>query len=197
MLYRFACSLLRLYLMIFNRWEIEGRENLPKQGSVVLTANHTSLWDPIILGCSVYRTVHYMAKDELFRVPVFKWILPRLECFPVKRGRVDRNALRLAADYLEKGEVLGLFPEGTRSRTGSLLPFQHGAALFALRSQAPLVPVGITGAGTVFPFTLRGKIRVRIGKPLNFPEIYGQKIGEEQLEKVSGALRDEISRLIL
>lgn len=196
MIYHIVRELVKYFVILFNRWEIEGLENIPPSGPVVLVANHVSLWDPPVLACSVNRVVHFMAKEELFKIPLLGWLLPALQCFPVKRGKADRNALRLAAQYLEKGEVLGIFPEGTRSKTQQLLPFQPGAALFALRSGAPIIPVGLLGTKTTFPLTLRGHIRVRIGKPLTYPGLEGAKIGNEDLERVTSDIFAQISQLI-
>ncbi len=197
MLYRLARFIISLFLSLFNRWDVEGIENLPARGPVVLVANHVSLWDPVVLGCSIRsRIVHYMAKEDLFKIPVFGSILPHLQCFPVKRGKIDRNALRTAAGYLESGEILGLFPEGSRGKNNELLPFQPGAALFALRSGAPIVPVGLTGTKTAFPCTIRGRIRVRFGQPLTFQELYGQKLREEELENVMAKVKAVIQDLL-
>lgn len=195
-IYRVARLLVKIYLLIFNSWVIEGAENVPASGPAVLAANHISVWDPIVMGCSVKRTLHYMAKEELFKLPILKWLLPRLECFPVKRGKADRNAMRLAAACLEKGEILGLFPEGSRSKTGEIQAFLPGTALFALRSKAPIVPVALMGTKSAFPSSIRGKFRVKIGQPLCFPELYEGKIGEKELEEVTAKVRENILKLM-
>lgn len=195
-MYRAVCNVLRIYLRLFNSWEIEGRENIPQKGPVVLVANHKSLWDPIVLGCSINRDIHFMAKEELFKIPVFGKFIRLLKAFPIKRGRVDRNALKLAARYLEEGEILGLFPEGTRSKTPDLLPFQQGAALFALRSGAPIIPIGLIGTRSVFPFTFRGKIKVVIGKALIYSELYSQKIGDPELTRVTNEMAESIGEML-
>ena len=196
MIYSIARTLVLIYLRIFNSWTIEGKENLPA-GPVVLVGNHVSLWDPPVLGCSVNRKVHFMAKEELFNLPIIGRLFPLLECFPVKRGKMDRNALRAAAQYLENGEVLGMFPEGKRNQSAvGLLPLQPGAALIALRSNAPIVPMGLSGTRTTFPLSLRGRLRVRIGKPLVFPELFGQKVSHEDLERVSREIAAQLELLI-
>lgn len=195
-MYSVVCNILRVYLWLFNSWKVEGRENIPQRGPVVLVANHKSLWDPIVLGCSTEREIHFMAKEELFRIPVFGKFISLLKAFPVKRGKVDRNALRIAAKYLEEGEVLGLFPEGTRSKNAELLPFQQGAALFALRSGAPIVPIGLIGSKSVFPLSIRGKISVVVGKPLIYTELYSQKIGEPELARVTKEMEETIGKLL-
>jgi 1-acyl-sn-glycerol-3-phosphate acyltransferase len=196
MFYKFVLKLLNFYLVVFNRWSIQGKENLPQEGPVVLVANHASYWDPVILACSVNRVVHFMAKEELFKVPVFGTIIRLLHAFPVKRGRPDRNALRMTTEILQKGDVLALFPEGTRSKTGELLPFHPGAALFALRAKAPLVPISISGSRTTFPLSLRGKITVNIGRPFYYADLYEQKISAEDLEKVTSEIREEMNHLL-
>ena len=116
-----------------------------------------------------------MAKAELFKIPVFGWLLARLGAFPVVRGTADRKAIRRAIDLLKAGEVVGIFPEGTRTRTGDLLPLQRGAALIALRAGVPVVPVALIG--TFKPIRWRvwrpvfNRIRVRIGEPLDMTGI--------------------------
>ena len=110
---------------------------------------------------------------------------------------MDRNALRVAAQYLEKGEMLGIFPEGTRNKSADpLLPFQPGAALIAVRSNAPLVPVGLIGTKSTFPLSLRGNIRVRIGKPLVYPALSEQKVSHGDLERISAEIAGQIELLV-
>lgn len=196
MIYRMVRFLIGVFLRLFNHWEIQGRENIPTKGPFILAANHLSKWDPPILACSIPRDVHFMAKEELFKIPLFSTLITHLHAFPVKRGRMDRNALKLSAKLLAEGEVLGLFPEGTRSKTGELLPLQQGAALFALRAGVPIIPVGLAGTPTAFPATWRGSFTVRIGKPLEYPELYGSKLGEGELERVSADLKGKIVELI-
>lgn len=190
--YKVVRGLLRIYLKLFNNWVIEDAENIPESGPVVLVANHISLWDPVFVGCSTKRVVHYMAKEELFKTPGLKQLVTGLAAFPVKRGKIDRNSLRLAAKYLEDGEVLGLFPEGTRSKTKEMGTFLPGASLFALRAGAPIVPIALIGTGKIF----LGKNIVRIGQPLSYPEYYGGKIGEEILTKVTQDCREQIEILL-
>ncbi|MGI6606159.1 MAG: lysophospholipid acyltransferase family protein [Peptococcia bacterium] len=195
MFYKIVIIIMRLYLRIFNRWTIIGRENIPQQGPLVLIGNHVSYWDPVILACSVNREVHFMAKTELFNVPIFRQIIKWLHAFPVKRGSPDRNALRTSSEILNNGKVLALFPEGTRSKTGELLPFQPGAALLALRAKAPIVPIMMLGSRSTFPLSIRGKIEVRIGEPMYFNELVEQKVSGEELEKASLAVREKMLSL--
>ena len=196
MFYSFITNACYLYLKVFNKFIIKGQDNVPKDNSVVLVANHVSLWDPVILACSVERVVHFMAKEELFRVPILGRIIRNLNAFPIKRGKPDRGALRNASELLKKGNALGLFPEGTRSRNGELRSFQPGAALFALRSNAPIVPMALIGTKSTFPMSLRGKITVNIGRPLVYPHLYGKKISTADLERVTDDIIESITWLM-
>jgi len=195
MFYKVIRMIFVIYLKIFNRWLIKGKENIPSQGSAVMIANHVSLWDPVVFACSIDRTVHFMAKEELFKVPIIGKLFPALCAFPIKRGQADRNALRIASKLLNNGEVLGLFPEGTRSKTGDLLPFHPGAALFALRSGAPIIVIYITGSKTTFPLSLRGKIKVAIGKPKYYEDLYEKKATTKDLDMVTSDIMEEMKLL--
>ncbi len=190
--YRIAWVIVRTYLFIFTRIKVEGRENIPQSGPVVFVGNHPSLWDPVYMAITTKRVVHYMAKEELFHKAGLKQLVTALGAFPVKRGKIDRNSLRTAAKYLENGEVLGIFPEGTRSKNNQMRPFLPGAALFALRSGAPIVPFALKGTEKIFG----GRIKIKIGKPLVYPEYYKGKIGEEILDRVTQDCRDVIRQML-
>ncbi|CEP67702.1 1-acyl-sn-glycerol-3-phosphate acyltransferase [Moorella glycerini] len=165
MFYQFAKFVCYLFLRFFCRWEVQGRENFPLEGPVIVIANHISYLDPVAVGVAAPRTVRFMAKEELFHIPIVNWIITGLHAFPVRRGRSDRAALKAALEVLHDGQVLGMFPEGTRSKDGRLLPFQHGAALLALKTGAPLLPVAVKNTNRVFR---GGRIKVIIGQPLKF-----------------------------
>jgi len=184
------------FLKLFNHLDIKGLENIPQEGPVVLASNHLSLWDPVYLFCCVRRRkLNFMAKAELFKIPVIGWIISHVHAFPVQRNQIDRNALRKAAQVLANNEALVLFPEGTRSKTGELLPFRDGAVLFAQRSQAPIVPIAIVNSAKSFPKGFRQKIHIYFGKPITFSEFQGQKATGEMLKEMTRRLREEIIRL--
>lgn len=175
MLYKVGRFLFRTLFRVFFRYSVTGSENVPKSGGVLLVANHASYLDPPLLGCSVDRMVHFVAKAELFKIPILKSALPRVGAFPVARGAADRKSIRYAIDLLNSGEVVGIFPEGTRTKTGELLPPQRGAALMALRTGVPVIPVGLSG--TFQPVRWKGwrpvfkRISVTIGEPLDLSGI--------------------------
>ena len=139
-LYTFGKALVGIVLKPMYRFEVIGTEKFPKEGGILLCTNHINALDPPVVGMSAPRPVHFMAKEELFNAPVLGKILPKVNAFPVKRGMSDREALRTALKKLKSGEVVGLFPEGTRSTDGVLKKGLSGAGFFALRGDADVVP---------------------------------------------------------
>ncbi len=144
------------------RFDVVGIENFPKDGGVLLCTNHIENLDPPVVGITAPRPVHFMAKEELFSVPVLGKIISNVHAFPVKRGFNDREALRKGLSVLKEGHVLGLFPEGTRSKTGELGKGMAGAGFFALRSNAAVVPCAIIG-----PYKPFKRLKVVYGKPID------------------------------
>ena len=163
-LYHVARGLFRIQFRLMG-WKIQGIENLPTEGPVILAINHISLWDPILAACSIPREVSFMAKEELFSLPLLGSIIPRLGVFPVKRGQNDTRAIRQSLNILKEQKVLGLFPEGTRSKTGELQKGLPGIVLLMDKSQASVVPVKVYGTKQLFTKGW-GKIGVVIGPPL-------------------------------
>ena len=134
MIYTLVKNLFKILFTIFLRLKVEGTENIPKDGPLVIASNHLSLLDPPVLGTAATRKVHFMAKEELF-VPVLGTIYKILGAFPVRRGGADRAAIKHGIDILESGQVLAIFPEGTRSKTGELGKAQPGALMMASKAK--------------------------------------------------------------
>ena len=129
-------------------------DRVPTSGPVVIAGNHLSYMDPLLVCMSQprRRPVHFMAKIELFgHGAFFNWLLRALHAFPVRRGQADREAIKTATDILERGGIVGIFPEGTRVRGDKQAEGQEGAAYMALRADAPVVPVGICGTDRIQP----------------------------------------------
>ncbi|WP_417899993.1 lysophospholipid acyltransferase family protein [Bacillus haimaensis] len=173
--YSFAKFIVSVVLKPLYRIKVVGGENIPKEGPVLLCSNHIDNLDPPVVGITSPRTVHFMAKEEVFRVPILKTLLPKLHAFPVKRGMSDREALRTAIKVLKEGHLLGLFPEGTRSKTGELQKGLAGAGFFALRSEAVVVPCAIIG-----PYKAFQPLKVVYGKPIDFTEYRKEKVSAEE-----------------
>ncbi|WP_027093675.1 lysophospholipid acyltransferase family protein [Cohnella thermotolerans] len=147
MLYRFARVLLLTLFRILYRFEARGVSNVPRSGPVVLCSNHLTNLDPITLGIAVPRKIHYMAKAELFRIPLFGSLIRSLGAFPVKRGGVSKEAIRTALGVLSEGKVMGIFPEGSRhaEKIDGVGMGKRGAVSMAARSGAAVVPVALVG----------------------------------------------------
>src|SRR5262249_7242994 len=139
----------RLAVLLLARLRTEGLENIPKTGPVILAMNHISWFDIPMASLRVRRVTHYMAKIELFSLPFLGGLLRICGSFPVRRGESDREALRNAERLLGQGAALVIFPEGHRSDHGPLIAAHPGIALIALRTNAPIVPVGIQGTRAV------------------------------------------------
>ncbi|MBI2955358.1 MAG: 1-acyl-sn-glycerol-3-phosphate acyltransferase [Chloroflexi bacterium] len=151
-LYKLCNVLTRLVLLVFSRCEVSGLENVPRDGTLIVVANHIGWLDPSMLGALLGRDIRFMAKDELFRMPFVSWVVKGYGAFPVRRGERDRQALRVALEILKSGGVLGMFPEGTRSKNARLRAGHPGAAILALQAHAPILPVGIAGTQNVLRF---------------------------------------------
>lgn len=188
MLYRFSRGIVRIVYTLLFRLEASGIENIPKQGPVILCCNHKSLQDPFSLGAWVPRKVHYMAKEELFRVPLVGPLIRAWGAFPVKRGGVSKEAIRTAIDLLKEGKVMGIFPEGTRNRT--LGAGKKGAVTMALRSGAVVVPVAIVG-----DYKLFRKVRAVYGSPIDL-QAFGDQNASEAADRATEAIMARIGEML-
>jgi 1-acyl-sn-glycerol-3-phosphate acyltransferase len=149
-----------------------GREHVPATGPVLLVANHSSLLDPPLIAGVTPRPVSFMAKAELFEVPLLGPLIRRVNAHPLRREGADAGALRVALRLLREGRALLVFPEGTRGEEGTLGPPKSGAGMLAVTSGAPVVPVYVQGAGRAWPRGRRwprpGRVTVTFGAPLSF-----------------------------
>jgi len=186
--YEFARGVVKVGLAPFYRIEVIGKENIPKTGGVLICSNHINNFDPLVVGTTTPRPIHFMAKEELFNVPVLGKIVSNVKAFPVKRGMSDREALRKGLSVLKEEEVLGLFPEGTRSKDGNLGKGLTGAGFFALRTKAEVIPCAIIG-----PYKTFGKLKIVYGKPIEMNSLREQKASAEV---VTDVIMDNIKQLL-
>src|SRR3990172_6874052 len=172
MLYTLLRALAAGILKCWCRLRVEGQERVPSIGPVLLAANHTSLLDPPAVGAATHRRLFYMAKAELFRIPLFGALIRAVNARPVRREGSDPAALRLAVGLLREGKALLVFPEGTRGGEGLLGPAKAGLGMLALLSEAPVIPTFIEGTGRALPrgrmFPRPARVRVVFGPPLQF-----------------------------
>ncbi|MEO1373855.1 MAG: lysophospholipid acyltransferase family protein [Cyanobacteria bacterium J06635_10] len=166
-------SVVNPMLRVYFRGRIYGAENVPRNGALVVVSNHASNFDPPIVSNSVCRPVSYMAKEELFKIPIFKQAIQLYGAYPVSRGNADRNAIRKALEYLNDGWAVGIFLQGTRTQNGRITDPKRGAALIAAKAKAPIIPVCLWGTqeieqkGSTIP--QRVPVTVRIGELISPP----------------------------
>lgn len=173
---------------------IAGAERVPRHGPLLVVSNHLSNADPPLLVIAFPRPLFFLGKSELFTVPGLGWLVRKFGGFPVQRGTPDRAALRTALSVLREGEAMGIFPEGGRSRTGSLVSGLPGVGLLALQSRAPVLPVAITGT-EYFPVNgewpprrpasaPRG-VTIQFGSPFQIPiEVDGKRVTSEEATRL-------------
>jgi 1-acyl-sn-glycerol-3-phosphate acyltransferase len=190
MIYSVISRVFNIFFKLFYRSKYYGLENLPSQGPYIICSNHTNWFDPPMVTTIVplRHRVSFMAKEELFKIFIIGFLIRRASAFPVKRNTADRKAIKHALNVLSNGGVLGLFPEGTRIRTGELGEPQHGAAMIALKSNCPVLPVAIRWSGIFRP------VIVKVGSLIYFKD--EGKIKSKNLEQVSKKIMDEIRNLL-
>ncbi len=171
-MYRLTVGVVNIIRKLSFRVEYVGRENVPLDGSMIVCSNHQSNWDPVLLAGAMpkERQLRFFAKKELFDVPVLKHILNRSGQIPVSRGEGDRQALRVVLQKLKDDEVISIFPEGTRSKDGTLGKAQAGVGFFALRSEAAVLPIAIIGE-----YKFRQRLKVVIGEPIDLSALKANK----------------------
>jgi len=164
-LYWFGWLISKITFSTVYRREITGLDNLPKNGSYILAANHQSHADPPIIGSCIKKQIYYIAKKELFEIPVLGWLIKKANAFPVDRAIADIGALKNALKILHSGNTLLIFPEGTRYKPGKVRKLKNGAAMLSVAANSPVVPVAIINSDKLSSFK---KIKVKFGVPMKF-----------------------------
>ena len=174
------------------RLSVAGTDHVPREGRLILAANHQSVLDPALIGSVCPRELDYMAKAELFRIPGLSGLIRRLNAHPVDRTGSDSAALRLAIRLLGEGRAVLVFPEGTRGTEGRLQPARAGAGMLAALSEAPVVPVFVQGTGRALP---RGavlprptRVTVTFGAPIRFTRERGRTRYQEISDEIMAAI---------
>ncbi|HEX9029246.1 MAG TPA: lysophospholipid acyltransferase family protein [Anaerolineales bacterium] len=175
MWHNFLRSILRFLFNLLSHWEVSGAENIPDHGALILAANHMSRLDPPLIFILLKRKdVTVLVADKYLRYPFIRFLMNSVNGIWLNREDADLRALRVARNHLKKGGVLGIAPEGTRSRVGALIPAKTGVAYLADKTGAPVVPVAITGTERAVWQLLhlqRPHLTVRIGQPFRLPPL--------------------------
>ena len=190
-IYTFAICLLWVIFKLIFFIRIEGKENVEKGKNVVLMGNHQCMLDPVLLAfCVPDREIHFMGKKELWKNKALGWLFTKVHGFPVDRGNVDMAAIRTAMGVLKEGNTLGIFPEGTRSKTGHMLPLLSGASMLGFKSGCDIVPVYIDGNYKLFR-----RITVRVGEPIRMEQIKQEFSGKTALDEITRRMEVSFARL--
>lgn len=185
-LYRILRPIIKFLFIFLYRPNIIGKENIPKKGSVVVCGNHTHNWDSALLISSTNRTIHFLAKDELFK-GIGKLFFKGMACIPVNRRQKDHNALESAIKVLEEKKLIGIFPEGTFNRTEDIImPFKYGAVSMASKTKSTIVPFSITGEYKLFK---KNCVTICFDKPY--------KIKSDDLTEANEELMEKVKKLII
>ena len=170
LLYSVCQVICRVVTTVMFDLKVFGTQHVPSTGGVLLLANHQSYLDPVLIGVRLKRPLSFLAKSELFEYPVFSWLIRKLNAFPIRQGAGDVGALRETIHRLEEGNIMTIFPEGTRTLTGEMDKIQPGFALVVRKVEAPIIPIAIQGSYQAWPYGATlfkpHRIRVMFGPPL-------------------------------
>jgi len=184
-----------IYKFVF-RGHLIGIENIPQKNAFIMVSNHGSLLDPPLLGHALGRNISFMAKAELFKIPLLGFIITACGAYPVKRGIADKNTIKTACKKLSNNNSIGIFIDGTRQKNGRVNKPKQGAALLAFKNQKLLLPVAIVNSHRLIRFKfcipLFSKIIIKVGKPVQPP----QSSSRDDLNSVTMHLQDKINNLI-
>jgi 1-acyl-sn-glycerol-3-phosphate acyltransferase len=186
---------LPIYKFVF-RGHLIGKENIPQKNSFIMVSNHGSLLDPPLLGHALGRNISFMAKAELFKIPLLGFVIKACGAYPVKRGIADKNTIKTACKKLSDNNCIGIFIDGTRQKNGRVNRPKQGAALLAFKNQKLLLPVAIVNSHRLIKFKFCipffSKIVIKVGKPVQPP----QTSSRNDLDSVTILLQDNINNLI-
>lgn len=184
-------NIFRIMLNSVIRTKIIGKENIPNEGAAIICPNHIHIFDSVSVVVNNKRKIYVMAKEELFKSKIGNWFFRDVGAFPVSRGKGDTKALDTAGEYLKNGELLLVFPEGTRNGLEKGIKFKKGAAYIAIQNKVPIIPVGIVG--TFKPFS---KTTINIGKPIDIREyVDSEKQDPRKIIALTNKLQEEVIKL--
>jgi len=193
--WRFLQGLCRIVTTLAFDLKVFGVHRLPQEGGVLVVSNHQSYLDPVLLAVRTRRPLSYMAKSELFRHKAFTWLIRSLGAFPVRQGAGDVRAMKEAIERVQEGHALAIFPEGSRTENGDLLPIEPGVALVIRKAKVPVVPCVIDGANKAWKkdekFPRPAPIRVLYGRPMDLSGLDREQV----VQKIHDTLQNMLQAL--
>ena len=188
---RFFLNFFKGLFHIIYRFDVKGLENIPEEGKAILCPNHINMFDAIWLVIYLKRMIYIMVKKELMSNKFGIWFWTKIGCFSVDRGKADVQALEIAEGHLNDGDLLLIFPEGTRNGLAKGKKLKKGATMIAVASKSPIIPIGIKGS--LRPFS---KVKIRIGKPMDLSEYFSkEEITPRDYIAITNQLQEKIIRL--
>lgn len=181
---RFIFKLIALALY---RVKVVGKENLPQDGGALICPNHIHPLDSAVVIATAKRKINVLAKEELFKTKIAKWLAGIFGIYPIKRETADMSAIKLSLKLLRKEELLMIFPEGTRNGMAKGVKPKNGAVILAVKSGKPIIPVGVQGN-----FKLFKKVKINIGRPIDYSEYKGKTSDKELMDRLTENLMNEI-----
>lgn len=179
--------------------EVSGIENVPREGGAIIAPNHNSHLDPPYVGAALRRPTYFMAKRELFEVPIFGWLIYNVFAYPVERGTPDRFAIRKAIELVSAGHLVLIFPEGTRSPDGTIQEGELGPAMVAARAGVPIIPCAVSGTRRILPpgakWPRRARTYVAFGEPVHVKTESNDRLTRSILEAATAELMQRLKAL--
>ena len=201
-IYWLGWSFFRLMYATYFRWRVFHPERVPMEGAVLIASNHASFLDPPLIGCGLKRQCAFLARESLFRFRFTRWLLTHWQAVPIERDGGGSAGMRRILEALSLGRAVIMFPEGTRTRDGSLLPVRSGVGLLVIKSEAPVVPVRVWGTlrayGRDVPIPKPVRVAVKYGKPMHFRELRAEAktCAKDRLKEIYQQVADEIMAAI-
>lgn len=191
---KFCVFFVNVFLNIYFKIDVVNCERFEKlKSGCVVTPNHISAWETVIIPAKTKRALWMMAKEEIFKNKFFGAVLKSLKVFPISRGKKDFGAIRKAIGLTENGNAVCMFPEGTRNKQGDKLKFKPGAVMVAHEAKVPIIPIGVVPENN---YKFRSKVKIVYGEPIYFSDYYGKSLSKDEYRRLTSKLEEAVQKII-